>query len=85
MKLKMVQFVNVVSFGGQLQSATNTVVGDRPGQVAADLELDEKMRFITMTRAVNGVLQTKQVPMSNVACFELAPVPPPLPVKEVKK
>lgn len=74
MRLKSCQFVSVVSFGGQLQSCSTTAVGDRPGQSGAELELDEKMRFIAITKLVNGKTQTKLVPMSNVASFEMAEV-----------
>lgn len=70
MLLKSVQFVNVVSFGGQLQSVSTTPVGDRPGQIGNKIELDEKWRFIAITKSLNGIMTTKIVPMTNVACFE---------------
>jgi hypothetical protein len=70
MKLDNVQFVNTVSFGGQLQSASTRAVGDRPGQGGMAIELDEKMRFVALTKSVNGVQKTRLVPMSNIASFE---------------
>lgn len=72
-KLKSVQFVSVVSFGGQLQSAGLGVVGDRPGQVPMQIEGDLEAGYITLTKVVNGQLQSRLVPMSNVASFELLP------------
>lgn len=72
MKLTYVQFVHVVFFGGQLQSASNKPVGDRPGQGAMDIELDDKMRFVALTKNVNGKPATKLVPMSNIAAFDVA-------------
>lgn len=71
MKLCHVQFVNTVSFGGSLQSASNRPVGDRPGQGSMDIELDERGRFISLTKLVNGKPQTRVVPMANVAAFEV--------------
>jgi hypothetical protein len=70
MKLDNVQFVNTVSFGGQLQSASIRAVGDRPGQGGMTIEIDEKMRFVALTKAVNGIMKTRLVPMSNIASFE---------------
>jgi hypothetical protein len=70
MKLDNVQFVNTVSFGGQLQSASIRAVGDRPGQGGMTIEIDEKMRFIALTKSVNGITKTRLVPMTNVASFE---------------
>lgn len=70
MKIDNVQFVNTVSFGGQLQSASIRAVGDRPGQGGMEIELDEKMRFVALTKSVNGMPRTKLVPMTNIASFE---------------
>ncbi len=70
MLLKKVNFVHVVSFGGQLQSASCNPVGDRPGQGGMKIELDEKWRFIALTKVVNGKSVTHIVPMTNVSGFE---------------
>jgi hypothetical protein len=70
-KIKEVQFINVVSFGGQIKSCNGKVVGDRPGQEAAEIELDEKQRFFKMSKVMNGKLRSKYVPMSNVSGFEI--------------
>jgi len=70
MKLKHVQFVNVVQFGGSLQSLSVKPVGDQPGQGENEIEVDEKMRFVRLGRRVNGIPAVKFVPMSNVASFE---------------
>ena len=70
MKIDNVQFINTVSFGGQLQSASIRAVGDRPGQGGMLIELDEKMRFMALTKDVNGQPRTRLVPMSNIASFE---------------
>lgn len=75
MKLKYVQFVNVVSFGGQLQSASNKPVGDRPGQGGIDLELTE--HGVRLTKNLNGVSITRFVPLSNVAAMEFIDEPAP--------
>lgn len=82
MKLKHVQFISTVSFGGQLQSASINVVGDRPGQTGSVIELDEKMRFVSITKVMNGQSTTRVVPMSNVACYEALEVALPAPVKK---
>lgn len=71
MKLKHVQFRDTVSFGGMLQSVSNDVVGDRPGQTPAHIEYDPESQFVAVTKTVNGKLTTKLVPMSNVAAFEV--------------
>lgn len=73
MRIKTVQFKNVVSFGGQLQSAGG-LVGDRPGATAMEVELDDEQRFFKLTKFVNGKEATRFVPMENVASFEPAPV-----------
>lgn len=70
MKIKNLQFKNVVSFGGQLQSASVNVVGDRPGATPMSIELDDSMRFFELIKSVNGIRTTKIVPMDNVASFE---------------
>lgn len=67
--IKSVQFVNTVSFGGQKQSLNRAIVGDRPGQTSADIEIDEKHRFISLKRKVSGVEEEVIVPMTNVASF----------------
>lgn len=72
MKIKNVQFRNVVSFGGQLQSAGGHV-GDRPGSVPMEVELDDEQRFFKLSKNVNGVATVRFVPMENVASFEPMP------------
>jgi hypothetical protein len=72
MKLKHVQFVNVVQFGGSLQSLSVQPVGDQPGQTENEIEFDEKMRFVRLARRVNGRHAVKFVPVANVASFEPA-------------
>ena len=71
MKVKEVQFINVVSFGGQIKSCNGKVVGDRPGQTATDIEVDEKQRFFKLSRVMDGKMRVKYVPMSNVSGFEV--------------
>lgn len=72
MKLKHVQFINTVSFGGQLQSASDRPVGDRPGQGGFDLELGkfDGVTGVKMTKDINGKPSVRLVPLSNVACYE---------------
>ena len=71
MKIDNVQFINTVSFGGQLQSASIRAVGDRPGQGGMLIEMDNEMRFMSLTKSVNGATKTRLVPMTNVASFEV--------------
>lgn len=74
MKIVHVDFISVVSFGGSLKSVTSRgVVGDRPGQKAADIELLEG-DILKITREVNGITRSKYVPMTNVASFEVEEV-----------
>ena len=82
MLLKKVNFLHVVSFGGQLQSASCNPVGDRPGQARMKIELDEKWRFIALTKVVNGQTVTHIVPMTNFSGFEAEEVVAPAPVKK---
>jgi hypothetical protein len=84
MKIDNVQFINTVSFGGQLQSASIRAVGDRPGQGGMEIELDEKMRFMALTKFVNGQTRTRLVPMSNIASFEPIVEEKPVEVKAKK-
>jgi len=84
MRIKTMQFKNVVSFGGQLQSASVNPVGDRPGAVAMTIELDDSMRFFELVKNVNGVKVTKIVPMDNVASFEPLEESKPEPKKAAK-
>lgn len=74
-KLSLVQFVNVVSFGGQLQSASLRPVGDRPGQGTMEILADLDKGLVYLTKNVNGRPVTKLVPMSNIASFELLEAP----------
>ena len=73
-KLASVQFINVVSFGGQLQSLSINPSGERPGEKPNEILLDETTQLIQLKRIVNGVPKVRYVPMSNVASFEPAPV-----------
>lgn len=68
MRLRYVQFINVVSFGGQLQSASNKPVGDRPGQGGMEIELGE--HGVKLSRSINGIPTVRHVPLSNVAAME---------------
>jgi len=74
MKLKFVQFRNNVSFGGQLQSASISPVGDRPGQGGMEIDLDEKANIVRLRKPVNGIMEERFVPMSNIASFQPLPV-----------
>ncbi len=87
MKLTYVQFINPVSFGGQLQSASNKPVGDRPGQGAMAIELGsfEGARCVALTKTINGVPTTRMVPLTNVAMFEPAEPTTPALAPAVKK
>ena len=71
MRVKEVQFINPVSFGGQITSANGKVVGDRPGQTPIDIEVDEKQRFFKLSKVMDGKSRVKYVPMSNVSGFEI--------------
>ncbi len=71
MRVSEVQFINVVSFAGQIKSCNGRVVGDRPGQVPTEIEVDEKMRFFKLSRIIDGKPRVKYVPMSNVSGFEV--------------
>lgn len=73
MYLKFVQFVNPINHGGTLVSVANRVVGDRAGETAPIIEIDDKHREIAITKKVNGNVVTKVVPIANVACYE--PIP----------
>ncbi len=58
-----------------MQSCSDTVVGDRPGQTAAEISLSEDKGTFSITKMLNGKLTTRHVPMSNVACYEAKEVP----------
>lgn len=75
MKLKSVQFISVVSFGGQLQSASNKPVGDRPGQGGMDIELGEY--GVKLSKTINGIPSVRHVPLANVASMEFIEEPAP--------
>lgn len=88
MNVIRVDFINVVNFLGAIKSASSkTVVGDRPGQTPTDIDIDEKMRFIRLSRTHNEKPYVKYVPMSNVSGFEVEEeIAKPAEVKkEVKK
>lgn len=85
-KLVTVQFINVVSFGGQLQSLSVNPSGERPGEKPNEISFDPESNLVEIKRVVNGLPKTKYVPLSNVASFE--PAPPeekPEAKKETKK
>jgi hypothetical protein len=84
MRLSFVQFVNVVNFGGSIQSANDNPngVGDRPGAGGTVIELDDAQAFVKLTRTLNGKPTTRYVPMSNIATFEVKDVPAPAPAKK---
>ena len=67
--IKSVQFVSPISFGGQKKSLGRNAAGDRPGQMGADIEVDDKHRFITCSRTVANIYEETIVPMTNVASF----------------
>lgn len=72
MKITHVDFIAVVSLGGSLKSASSkSVVGDRPGQTPMDITVDEDMKFIRLSKTVNGKEKVKYVPMTNVSGFEV--------------
>jgi hypothetical protein len=73
-KLVNVQFVNIVSFGGQLQSLSVNPSGERPGEKPNEISFDPESSLVEIKRVVNGVPKTKYSPLSNVASFEPAPV-----------
>jgi len=79
MKLSYVQFIHPVSFGGQLQSASNRAVGDRPGQGGMEIELGtvEGVQCVALSKSVNGKPATRLVPMTNIAAFDAAEVEAP--------
>lgn len=68
-KLKSVQFVHTVSFGGQISSFSPVPVGDRPGVKGGTATLDDDARFIRLERENGGVKEVRFVPMTNVASF----------------
>lgn len=85
MNVIRVDFINVVNFLGAIKSASSkTVVGDRPGQTPTEIDLDEKMRFIRLSRTHNEKPYVKYVPMSNVSGFEIEEATKPA-APEVKK
>lgn len=85
MNVIRVDFINVVNFLGAIKSASSkTVVGDRPGQTPTEIDLDEKMRFIRLSRTHNEKPYVKYVPMSNVSGFEIEEAAKPA-APEVKK
>lgn len=78
MKLKNVYFINPVSCGGQITSASSgTVVGDRPGQHPFEIDLEESGGFpcVKLSRIVQGKMSNVHVPLTNVAGFTPADAP----------
>ncbi len=74
MKLDTVQFISIVNHYGQhLQGASNTNVGDRPGQPPFDIEVVEGgvMPCIKLEKGGRVTL----VPMTNVASYRESPKP----------
>lgn len=72
-KLINVQFVNIVSFGGQLQSLSVNPSGERPGEKPNEISFDPESSLVEIKRMVNGQPKVKYVPLSNIASFEPAP------------
>lgn len=68
-----IQFINSVSFGGQLQSASSVSPSnpERAGATPFDLELDEGSGIFRVTKRAAGITKSKYVPMTNVAAFEV--------------
>jgi len=81
MKVTHVDFIAVVSLGGSLKSASNKVVGDRPGQTPMEISVDEDMKFIRLVKTVNGKEKVKYVPMTNVSGFEVEEPAKPQPAQ----
>lgn len=80
MKVVHVDFIAVVSLGGSLKSASNRVVGDRPGQTPMEISVDEEMKFVRLVKQVNGKEKVKYVPMTNVSGLEIEEEPVAKPV-----
>lgn len=80
MKLARVDFINVVNFCGAIRSASSlSVSGERPGMTPIDIVLDEKMRFVRLSKTTNGKEVVKFVPVSNVSGFEVVDEEPAKP------
>ena len=81
-----VSFVNPVSFGGQIKSASSTSPSnpERAGSTPFDIELDEASGIFKVAKNASGIVKVKYVPMQNVACFEVLEEAKPE-VKPVKK
>lgn len=84
-----VQFINVVSFGGQIKSASAVSPSnpERAGSTPFEIELDEASGIFKVTKTLSGVVKSKYVPMTNVASFEVdeRPVEKAEPKPAVKK
>lgn len=86
MQIKRIDFIAPVNFGGTLKSISTTVSGARPGEVAAKLDMDADMRFVSLTKQVNGVEAVKIVPMTNVSGMDIiADEPKPVETKAQAK
>jgi hypothetical protein len=85
MQIKRIDFIAPVNFGGTLKSISTTVSGARPGETPAKLDMDEDMRFVSLTKHVNGVESVKIVPMTNVSGMDIiADEPKPVEAKKAK-
>ena len=82
MQIKRIDFIAPVNFGGTLKSISTRVSGARPGETPAALEMDPDMRFVSLTKQVNGKEQVKIVPMTNVSGMDLEDEPKPAEVKK---
>ena len=85
MQIKRIDFIAPVNFGGTLKSISTTVSGARPGETAATLEMDPEMRFVSLTKHVNGKEAVKIVPMTNVSGMDIIDEPKPVEVKAAAK
>lgn len=81
MQIKRIDFIAPVNFGGTLKSISTTVSGARAGETPAVLEMDPDMRFVSLTKHVNGKEAVKIVPMSNVSGMDIIDEPKPAPVE----
>ncbi len=74
-RISEVQFVHVVSFGGQIKSASGTSPGrpDRPGSKPHEILFDPESMTFSLTGKIGPVMRTKYVHVSNVSGWEVAP------------
>lgn len=74
-KVLKVEFINPVSLGGQIKSASTVSPAnpDRPGSTPFTIELDEAATMFQITKKEAHRTVVKYVPMSNVSGFEVIP------------